>query len=149
MQLGEKSMLKKLTAKEIERDWKLIYASVGDNLEPIIRAKSGDVLQAMKDDFLQVFAILDENEDEPLRGYAVTLISNDYLGSTKSLIVLRAVAVLPVNSDIWSDSLFEIINFAKKIGATRLMGLTESDGVAAFVGQLKGEAKYKLLTLEV
>lgn len=142
-------MLKKLTAKEIERDWKLIYASVGDNLEPIIRAKSGDVLQAMKDDFLQVFAILDENEDEPLRGYAVTLISNDYLGSTKSLIVLRAVAVLPVNSDIWSDSLFEIINFAKKIGATRLMGLTESDGVAAFVGQLKGEAKYKLLTLEV
>ena len=143
-------MFKQVGPEQIERDWNLIQYAIGDELCPIIKATQKELKQAMLEDLIQVWMVIDEEaKEEPNRGYAFTMISKDYLSESRTLLILKAVGVLVVRPEIWSEGLMEVINFSKKSGCQRIMALTESDHVAAFVRQLGGDVRFRLLTLEV
>lgn len=143
-------MIKRLEPEHVERDWNLINFAMGDELCPIIRVNKKEIKKAALEDLVQIWMIIDEEDKkEPNRGYVFTMISKDYLSETRTLLVLKAVAVLEVRPEIWSQGILDIINFSKKSGCSRLMALTESDHVAAFARQLGGDVRFKLLTLEV
>lgn len=142
-------MIHLVEPEEIDTHWDVIKAASAGRLGPLIWAGEEQVRQALKDELLFCFAILEQQKDQPLRGFAICSISSDPLSDTKTLIVMCAYAVLDVDGETWADGLVELMKFAHGKGCSRVVGFTQLDEVVDLAQRLGVNADYRLLSINI
>lgn len=142
-------MLHLVDPEEVDTHWDIIKVGTKDKLGPLVWASEDQIRQALKDELLFCFAILEQKKEQPLRGFAVCSISGDPLSDTKSLIVLSAYAALEIDPETWADALVEVMKFAKQRGCSRAMGFTKSQAVTDAAEALGINVDYRLLSVNL
>lgn len=142
-------MIKLIEPEKIDEHWSVIEHGISGNLGPLVKASNKQIKEALKNEAIFCFALLENEKENPLRGFVVAAISSDPLTDTFTLLIMCAYAVLEINSETWADAAVELIGWAKKRKCERIMTFSHNEKVIEFASRLGADTRYTVISLEV
>lgn len=142
-------MLKKLNVEQVEEFWEVIETAVVGKLQPISDANPEQIKAGLMKEWVQCFAILEEDQDPQLRGFVLGAVTLDPLTMNPSYMIMCAEALYEVQGHVWADALVVIMNEAAKNNCKNLVGFTRDAGVIQLASQANACTDFMYLNMNL